>query len=92
MTKAELISAVADSTDGLSKAQVEQVIIGAFDTIRDELAKDNDVSIAGFGKFEVAARAGRQGRNPQTGEKISIPPRKAVVFKSFDKLKSAINS
>ena len=92
MNKAELISAVADTTDGLSKSQVEQVIIGAFDTIRDELAKDNDVTIAGFGKFEVAARAGRQGRNPQTGEKISIPPRKAVVFKSFDKLKTAINS
>lgn len=91
MTKAELISAVADSVDGLSKSQVEQVIVGTFDAIRDELAKGNDVSIAGFGKFTVVARAERQGRNPQTGEEISIPPRKVVVFKSFDQLKSSIN-
>ena len=52
MTKAALISAVADSADGLSKSQVEQVIVGTFDAIRDELAKDNDVTIKSFDQLK----------------------------------------
>ena len=58
---------------------------------KDELAKGNDVAISGFGSFKVSKRAAREGRNPQTNEKIKIPARKAVTFKAGSALKDIVN-
>ena len=62
-----------------------------FDMFKDELAKGNDVAISGFGSFKVSKRAAREGRNPQTNEKIKIPARKAVTFKAGSALKDIVN-
>ena len=76
MTKAEMISTLAEKNE-LTKAQTERVFNSIFDMFKDELAKGNDVAISGFGSFKVSKRAAREGRNPQTNEKIKIPARKA---------------
>ena len=74
----------------LQKAQTERVFNSIFDMFKDELAKGNDVAISGFGSFKVSKRAAREGRNPQTNEKIKIPARKAVTFKAGSALKDIV--
>ena len=90
MTKAEMISTLAEKNE-LTKAQAERVFNSVFDMFKDELAKGNDVAVSGFGTFKVAKRAAREGRNPQTNEKIKIPARKAVTFKAGSALKDIVN-
>ena len=90
MTKAEMISTLAEKNE-LTKAQTERVFNSIFDLFKDELAKGNDVAISGFGSFKVSKRAAREGRNPQTNEKIKIPARKAVTFKAGSALKDIVN-
>lgn len=90
MTKAEMISTLAEKNE-LTKAQTERVFNSIFDMFKDELAKGNDVAISGFGSFKVSKRAAREGRNPQTNEKIKIPARKAVTFKASSALKDIVN-
>ena len=90
MTKAEMISTLAEKNE-LTKAQTERVFNSIFDMFKDELAKGNDVAISGFGSFKVSKRAAREGRNPQTNEKIKIPARKAVTFKAGSTLKDIVN-
>lgn len=90
MTKAEMISSLAEKNE-LTKAQTERVFNSIFDMFKDELAKGNDVAISGFGSFKVSKRAAREGRNPQTNEKIKIPARKAVTFKAGSALKGIVN-
>lgn len=90
MTKKELAEAFA-SNHGVSKAEAERMVNTIFDQIASTLAKGNEVSIAGFGKFEVANRAAREGRNPATGETIKIPASKAAKFKAAKQLKDAVN-
>lgn len=90
MTKAEMISTLAEKNE-LTKAQTERVFNSIFDMFKDELAKGNDVAISGFGSFKVSKRAAREGRNPQTNEKIKIPARKAVTFKAGSVLKDIVN-
>lgn len=90
MTKAEMISTLTEKNE-LTKAQTERVFNSIFDMFKDELAKGNDVAISGFGSFKVSKRAAREGRNPQTNEKIKIPARKAVTFKAGSALKDIVN-
>ena len=90
MTKAEMISTLAEKNE-LTKAQTERVFNSIFDMFKDELAKGNDVAISGFGSFKVSKRAAREGRNPQTNEKIKIPARKAVTFKAGSAFKDIVN-
>lgn len=90
MTKAEMISSLAEKNE-LTKAQTERVFNSIFDMFKDELAKGNDIAISGFGSFKVSKRAAREGRNPQTNEKIKIPARKAVTFKAGSALKDIVN-
>ena len=90
MTKAEMISTLAEKNE-LTKVQTERVFNSIFDMFKDELAKGNDVAISGFGSFKVSKRAAREGRNPQTNEKIKIPARKAVTFKAGSALKDIFN-
>ena len=90
MTKAEMISSLAEKNE-LTKAQTERIFNSIFDMFKDELAKGNEVAISGFGSFKVSKRAAREGRNPQTNEKIKIPARKAVTFKAGSALKDIVN-
>ena len=81
MNKADLIAAVAEKTD-LSKKDAERSINAVIDSIVEALKADDKVSLIGFGSFETKTRAAREGRNPQTGAKITIAASKAVSFKA----------
>ncbi|MGE5484177.1 MAG: HU family DNA-binding protein [Ignavibacteriales bacterium] len=86
MNKAELVSAVAEKT-GTTKKETERVVNSVIDVIQEALAKDDKVSLVGFGTFEVRERAARKGRNPKTGEEISIAATKVPVFRAGKALK-----
>ena len=90
MKKTEMMDALANET-GLTKAEVQKVFESTFDLFKDELAKGNKVSVAGFGTFNVSKRNARTGRNPQTGETVKIPARNAVTFKAGTELKNKVN-
>ncbi|NSW85911.1 MAG: HU family DNA-binding protein [Syntrophobacteraceae bacterium] len=80
MTKADLVSRIAGSS-GMTKAQAEKAVDGFVAAVSDALATGQKVTLVGFGTFVVGSRSSRDGRNPRTGEKISIPASKVVKFK-----------
>lgn len=90
MKKSEMIEALATKT-GLTKSECEKVFNATFDLFKDELAKGEKVSVAGFGTFKITERAARDGRNPLTGEKIRIKASKSVNFKVGSEFKGKIN-
>ena len=89
MNKAELIDAVASSTD-MSKAEAGRAVDAVLGSITDSLAAGTKVSIGGFGNFEVRDRSARMGRNPATGETIQIAASKGVGFKAGKSLKDSL--
>jgi len=91
MNKKQLAGKVAAKL-GKKKLVVEQVIDAMLDTMTEALVKEEKVRLVGFGNFLVRARAARVGRNPQTGDKISIPVSKAPAFVPGINLKKAIKS
>ena len=82
----ESVAAQAD----LSDHKTEKVITAVFDTIKQQLADGGEVSIVGFGVFHVSERAERQGRNPQTGETLTIPATKNPSFRPGTPPKEAV--
>lgn len=90
MNKSELIDAIADSAD-LSKADAGRALDGFIDAVTDALKNDDSVALVGFGTFVVKGRAERKGRNPQTGEEITIKAAKIPSFKAGKSLKDAVN-
>ena len=89
MTKPELIDAVAERT-GMKKKDAATAVDAVLDTIMDTLGSKEQVSLVGFGTFDVRARAERMGRNPRTGEQITIPAGSACVFRPGRKLRDSI--
>ncbi|MGN1122382.1 MAG: HU family DNA-binding protein [Eubacteriales bacterium] len=89
MNKTELIAAIAEKA-GASKKDSEKVVNATIDVITEALAKGDKISLVGFGTFEVRERAAREGKNPQTGEKIKIAASKVPAFKAGKALKDAI--
>lgn len=90
MNKTELISAVAEQA-ALSKKDAEKAISAVIDSITNALAEGDKVQLVGFGTFEVREREARKGKNPRTGEEISIPASKVPAFKAGKPLKETIN-
>jgi len=90
MNKAELIDIVAEEAD-ISKAAASRAVDAVTDAITDALKKDDQVTIVGFGTFSVRERAARSGRNPRTGETITIKASKIPGFKPGKALKDAVN-
>ena len=90
MKKVELVEAVAE-TAGLTKADATRAIDATIETIKNALAKGDKVPLAGFGTFAVSERTAREGRNPRTGETVTIAARNAVTFKAGTALKEAVN-
>ena len=90
MNKNELIAAVAEKA-GLSKKDAEKALKAFTDTVVENLVKGEKVQMVGFGTFEVSERGAREGRNPQTGDSISIAASRAPKFKAGKALKDAIN-
>ena len=90
MNKTELVAAMAENAD-LSKKDAEKALKAFIEVVTDELKKDETVQLVGFGTFEVAQRAAREGRNPLTGEKMQIKASKAPKFKAGKAFKDAVN-
>ena len=89
MSKADLINVVAAKTE-IKKKDVELAINAALDAIVEALKAGDKVQLMGFGTFEVKATAEREGRNPKTGEVITIPAGKKPAFAASKALKDAI--
>ena len=87
----EHLKAAVAARAGLSKAQTDQALTAFIEHLQTTLGQGDKISLPGVGQFEVAERAARQGRNPQTGETINIPASKAVKFKAGKALKDAVN-
>ena len=90
MTKADLVENVYLKT-GFSKKESAEIVETVFDLMKDTLENGQKIKIAGFGNFIVKEKASRRGRNPQTGEEITITARKILTFKPSQVLKAAIN-
>lgn len=90
MNKAELIEHVADAA-GITKSAAAKAVEAVVEGITNSLKRDESVSISGFGTFSVSHRPARQGRNPQTGETITIKASNSPKFKAGKALKDALN-
>lgn len=89
MTKQEFIDQIASETV-IQKMYAGRAVEAVFDTIKNTLASGGDVSLTGFGKFHVAERGPRQGVNPQTRERITIPGGRVPRFTAGSALKQAV--
>ena len=90
MNQSELVEKVAQTIE-LDQATPDQVVKAVVHAILDALSAGEPVRVAGFGVFDVAARPARQGRNPRTGETITIAASKAVQFHPGKAVKDALN-
>ena len=89
MRKPELAAAIADRT-GLTREKASEVITAFTDQVPAAASRGEDVTLIGFGTFNIRSREARDGRNPQTGETIRIPASKTVGFKAGKALKDEI--
>lgn len=90
MTKADIVEIVFEKV-GFSKKDVSAVIEEIFETIKTTLEGDEKVKISGFGNFTTRQKRARRGRNPQTGNEITIEQRRVMTFKASQLLKKSIN-
>ncbi len=91
MTKADLVEEVTRVTD-LPRKESEAVVETIFESIIAALQSDDKIEIRGFGSFRTRQRRGRTGRNPKTGAKVEVPPKKIPYFKPSKELKDFINT
>ncbi|AWD68644.1 MULTISPECIES: HU family DNA-binding protein [Priestia] len=89
MKKAEFIDAVASKSE-LTKQDAKKAVDALFETISTTLAKGEKVQLVGLGTFEVRERSQRTGRNPQTGEEMTIAATKVPGFKAGKEFKEAV--
>jgi len=89
MTKADLIAAVATDAD-VKKSVVEKTLDVFMDTIAKALKQGDKITLTGFGTFQCSRRAARTGRNPKTGEEITIGACTVPRFKPGNKLREAL--
>lgn len=89
MLKKEIVNQVAEEA-GLTKKQASAAVESLLDSIKGSLAKGDDVLLTGFGKFEVRTRESREGINPRTLEKITLPKSNYPAFKAGKALKTAV--
>jgi len=90
MNKTQLIDAIADKS-GLKKKEAEAALNAFTQVVADALKAGDKVQLIGFGTFEVKARAAREGRNPKTGEKLTIAASKHPAFTAGAALKNSVN-
>lgn len=81
MTKSVLIDVMTEKIRDLTRKQVEIIVNTIFDGMKNALSKGEKIEIRGFGNFKLRQRSAKIARNPKTGEKVQIPPKKVVHFK-----------
>ena len=91
MNKTELVNAMAEKAE-ISKKDAEAALKAFTEVVEEELKKGEKIQLVGFGTFEVAERAAREGRNPQTGATMKIEASKAPKFKAGKALKDLVNA
>lgn len=91
MNKTELVAAIAEQAE-ISKKDAEKALKAFTDVVAEELKKGEKIQLVGFGTFEVAERAAREGRNPKTGETMPIAASKTPKFKAGKALKDLVNA
>jgi integration host factor subunit alpha len=90
MTKADIVERIYEKV-GFSKKEATDVVESIFEIIKGRLEQSEKVKISGFGNFVINTKRPRKGRNPQTGEEITITGRRVLSFKPSPVLKKAIN-
>ncbi|KAA0258125.1 integration host factor subunit beta [Deferribacter autotrophicus] len=90
MTKSQLIEKISEQYPKLTKKQIEFIVNGVFNTIKEALKEGEPVEIRGFGSFKVREKEAKVGRNPKTGEKVQIPAKKVPYFKPGKEIKEQL--
>ena len=91
MIRSELIQKIADENPNLFQRDVERIVNTIFEEITDALANGDRVELRGFGAFSVKTRDARVGRNPRTGEAVSVDKKKVPFFKTGKLLRDRLN-
>lgn len=91
LTKADLVAAVY-AQGLLTKAEAADAVERSLDLIKEALGNGEEVLVSGFGKWSVRAKTERRGRNPQTGDPLTLPPRRVVTFRPSRVLKARVQA
>ena len=91
ITKADVVEHLHDEL-GLNKSECRQLVEDFFQEIRESLINNEEVKLSGFGNFELIDKKSRPGRNPKTGEDVTISARRVVTFRAGNKLRKKIAS
>ena len=89
--KADIIEAVYSNLSGFTKGETAEVVDAVFDVVKAKLEDGETIKVSGFGKWEVREKNERIGRNPKTGEQITIAARRVVTFRPSQVLKKGLN-
>lgn len=92
MIRSELLQALARDNPGLRADEIEKVVNVFFDEIAQRLAKGGRVELRGFGSFSTRQREARKGRNPRTGESVSVPGKSVPYFKPGKEIRARLNA
>ena len=92
MIKSELIQKIAEKNAHLYHRDVERIINTIFDQVISALQSGDRVELRGFGAFSVKSREGRTGRNPRTGDTVTVAPKRVPFFKTGKELRERLNS
>lgn len=90
LTKAGIVDYIYEKTDK-NRAEIKELVETILDIMKKAVKKDHALLVSGFGKFEAYDKKARKGRNPQTSETITLPPRKVVVFRLSRKFRAELN-
>ncbi len=90
--KADIVARIADSVEGISRRQAAEAYEAVVSAVTEALRSGDGAKVPGLGSFSVSERGARKGRNPATGETITIKASKSVRFKAGKDLKDAVNS
>jgi len=91
MTKADIVHALYSQLGGFSKKEAADLVDLVFETMKETLGRGEKIKISGFGNFVLRDKRERQGRNPQTGDPITITARRVLNFKASQLLKQSLN-
>jgi integration host factor subunit beta len=92
MTRSELINALNEKVSEYSSKEVEVIVDTIFDSMTEALSRGEKVELRGFGSFKVRERSPRVGRNPKTGNRVEVGPKRALLFKTARELWQRLNS
>ena len=91
MIRSELLQTLARDNPGLRAEELEKVVTVFFDEIAQRLAKGGRVELRGFGAFSTRERDARKGRNPRTGDTVSVPEKRVPYFKPGKEMRARLN-